>query len=250
VRFKVPLDAREGNWVKISIPDTLTFNGGYVDTAGFLTLQGLFTAHVTGNFVTLGASLATGSSGVVNKLLALPVFCIVVLLVRLASVRPVHSLTMSLNALIGVQVCLLAMAAALAARLGPFTNADSVSGIATGMTLVAGMAVQNAIHRVFFSRSPPTTLMTGSTTQIMMDIGELLRGELRPEVRSATWARCTGLVRSVCIFALGCGASAIIYARLGTTVLIAPPVIAALALLPPLRRPREPSATPTTLPRA
>ena len=236
--------------MKISIPDTLTFNGGYVDTAGFLALQGLFTAHVTGNFVTLGASLASGSSGVVNKLLALPVFCVVVLLVRLASVRPVHSVTTTLNALIGVKVCLFVVAAALAALLGPFHNADSLSGIATGMTLVAGMAVQNAIHRVFFPKSPPTTLMTGSTTQIMMDIGDLLRGELRPEVRSATWAHCTGLARSVCIFALGCGASALIYARLGTAVFMAPPVIAALAFLPALRRTREPLATPSTSPHA
>jgi uncharacterized membrane protein YoaK (UPF0700 family) len=236
--------------MKISIPDTLTFNGGYVDTAGFLALQGLFTAHVTGNFVTLGASLASGSSGVVNKLLALPVFCVVVLLVRLASVRPVHSVTTTLNALIGVKVCLLAVAAVLATWLGPFRNADSVSGIATGMTLVAGMAVQNAIHRVFFPKSPPTTLMTGSTTQIMMDIGELLRGELRSDVRSATWTHCTGLAKSVGIFALGCGAAALIYARIGTAVLIAPPVIAALAFLPALRRTREPLATPTTSPRA
>jgi hypothetical protein len=35
----------------------LSFNGGFVDTAGFLGLQGLFVAHVTGNFVTLGAAL-------------------------------------------------------------------------------------------------------------------------------------------------------------------------------------------------
>jgi len=43
-----------------------------LDTAGFLTLQALFTAHVTGNFVTLGASLALGTSGAIAKLLALP----------------------------------------------------------------------------------------------------------------------------------------------------------------------------------
>jgi uncharacterized membrane protein YoaK (UPF0700 family) len=36
----------------------LSFNGGFVDTAGFLGLQGLFTAHVTGNFVTLGYATA------------------------------------------------------------------------------------------------------------------------------------------------------------------------------------------------
>jgi uncharacterized membrane protein YoaK (UPF0700 family) len=144
--------------VKISIPDTLTLNGGYVDTAGFLALQGLFTAHVTGNFVTLGASLA-----------------------------------------------------------------------------------QKAIHRLYFPKAPPTTLMTGSTTQIMIDIGDLLCGELTPDVRSATWHRCVRLARSVCIFALGCGISALVYARLGTAVFIAPPLIAALAFLPPLRQMRGPS---------
>jgi uncharacterized membrane protein YoaK (UPF0700 family) len=37
--------------MKIATPDLLTLNGGYVDTAGYLALQGLFTAHVTGNFV-------------------------------------------------------------------------------------------------------------------------------------------------------------------------------------------------------
>jgi len=32
------------------LPLLLGFNGGYVDTMGFLALQGLFTAPVTGNF--------------------------------------------------------------------------------------------------------------------------------------------------------------------------------------------------------
>jgi uncharacterized membrane protein YoaK (UPF0700 family) len=229
--------------MKITIPDTLTFNGGYVDTAGFLALQGLFTAHVTGNFVTLGASLAHGSSGILNKLLALPIFCLVVLAVRFASARPGRSVTTTLNTLIAIKVLLFAVAAVLAAWLGPFSNADSVAGIVTGMTLVAGMAIQNAIHRIFFSKAPPTTLMTGSTTQIMIDIADLIRGALPPQVRSATWTRCARLLRSVCIFALGCGVSALIYLRFGTAVFIAPPVVAALAFLPPLTRARELSAT-------
>ena len=53
----------------------LGFNAGYVDTAGFLALGGLFTAHVTGNFVTLGASLVHhGSDGALSKLSPQPVF--------------------------------------------------------------------------------------------------------------------------------------------------------------------------------
>jgi hypothetical protein len=69
--------------MKIAIPVLLSIVAGYVDTAGFLALQGLFTAHVTGNFVTLGAAFVFGTSGVVAKLLALPVFCSVILATRL-----------------------------------------------------------------------------------------------------------------------------------------------------------------------
>src|SRR5246127_2094061 len=72
--------AEQNQWM---LPLLLSFTAGYVDTAGFLALQGLFTAHVTGNFVTLGASLALGTSGAIAKLLALPVFCAVVISVRL-----------------------------------------------------------------------------------------------------------------------------------------------------------------------
>ena len=70
---------------RATLPLLLSLNAGYVDTAGFLALQGLFTAHVTGNFVTLGASLALGTSGAIAKLLALPVFCAVVIAARLCN---------------------------------------------------------------------------------------------------------------------------------------------------------------------
>ena len=72
----------ENRW---TLPLLLSFTAGYVDTAGFLALQGLFTAHVAGNFVALGASLALGTSGAVAKLLALPVFCALVIAVRILS---------------------------------------------------------------------------------------------------------------------------------------------------------------------
>src|SRR5215813_11817584 len=94
----------------------LSFNGGFVDTAGFLGLQGLFTAHVTGNFVTLGAALVLGSHGIIGKLLALPVFLAVVALVRLAdsalraNERPVLTILLSAKVLLLVAFFVLAVA--------------------------------------------------------------------------------------------------------------------------------------------
>jgi uncharacterized membrane protein YoaK (UPF0700 family) len=56
--------------IRRSLPLLLSLNAGYVDTAGYLALQGLFSAHVTGNFATLGASLALGTSGAIAKVVA------------------------------------------------------------------------------------------------------------------------------------------------------------------------------------
>ncbi|HEX7815074.1 YoaK family protein [Dyella sp.] len=218
--------------MKISIPQLLTFNGGYVDTAGFLALQGLFTAHVTGNFVTIGASLIHGSSGVVAKLLALPVFCLVVGLVRYASGRMEPAGTMVVNSLAGIKIFLFIIAAVLALWFGPFSDGDSPAAIVTGLTLVAGMAIQNAIHRVFFPKDPPTTLMTGSTTQIMLDLADLVRANLPPETRLTIRMRCMTLFASVCIFAAGCAAAALIYHYQGALVFVFPPLVAALGFLP------------------
>src|SRR5882757_211246 len=107
-----------------SLPLLLSLNAGYVDTAGFLALQGLFTAHVTGNFVTLGASLALGTSGALAKLLALPVFCAIIVLSRLFSYALKSRELPVFRSLLAIELMLLAAAAVLAVRLGPFPDGN------------------------------------------------------------------------------------------------------------------------------
>ena len=217
--------------MKPSVPDLLTFNGGYVDTASFLLLQGLFTAHVTGNFVTLGAALVHGTSGALAKTLALPVFCIVVAVARTVA----NALTgdRGVNALLAMKTGLFTVAAALA--LGPFANADSGGALVTGMCLVAAMAIQNSVQRIHFSRTPPSTVMTGTTTQIMMDLADLVAGRLPAENRAVVQKSFGALFRSVAVFAVGCAVGAVVYAKGGTQVLVVPPLIAAAALARRLR---------------
>ena len=226
------------NRTSLSLPLLLSVNGGYVDTAGFLALQGLFTAHVTGNFVTIGAALAFGTAGVLNKLLALPVFCAVIIATRLAFTSKSASARPVLPGVLNLKLALLIVGAVLAVTLGPFKEADGWAAIVTGMTFVAAMAIQNAAHRIHMPGAPPTTLMTGTTTQIMIDLADMIRG-FPPEARNAARARVKRMSLAVASFAAGAAAAAILFHAVGTWCFVVAPVVAALARL------SVPPASPT-----
>jgi uncharacterized membrane protein YoaK (UPF0700 family) len=212
--------------MKPTVPTLLSFNGGYVDTAGYLSLQGLFTAHVTGNFVTIGAALVFGTSGVVAKLLALPVFCIVIVATRLVSFSlpprwPVFETMLTLKLL------LLLVAAVLAVAMGPFTNGNSGPAIILGMTLVSAMAIQNAANRIHLGAAPPTTIMTGTTTQMMIDVADLIRGA-PGAARDGIRSRLRRMGVTVASFAAGAAAGALLFHAIDRWCFALPPVVAFL----------------------
>jgi uncharacterized membrane protein YoaK (UPF0700 family) len=210
------------------LPLVLSFNAGFVDTAGFLALQGLFTAHVTGNFVTLGASLVLGTSGALAKLLALPVFCVVVIASRWFGTLLSHRSAHPFVPLLVIKILLLVVGAALAIHFGPFHNGDAWQAIVTGMVLVAAMAIQNALHRVHLSSAPPSTLMTGTTTQIMLDMADRIYPRQGAQVERA---RLIQMSINVVVFATGCGVAALLYARFGVWCFVVPPVVAVVSLI-------------------
>jgi uncharacterized membrane protein YoaK (UPF0700 family) len=216
--------------MKFSVPAFLSLNAGYVDTAGFLALQGLFTAHVTGNFVTLGAALVLGTSGVLAKLLALPVFCVVILCTRLlAPSLPKLGLPV-LRTMLWLKLILLTAGAVMAIAIGPGRQGSEPAVVVTGMLLVAAMAIQNAISRIHLGASPPTTLMTGTTTQMMIDLADLLRG-LPAEERAAAKGRLARMGANVGAFATGCAAGAILFSQLKMLCFVVPPLLAIVPLL-------------------
>jgi uncharacterized membrane protein YoaK (UPF0700 family) len=217
-------------WImKFATPVALSLEAGYVDTAGFLALQGLFTAHVTGNFVTIGAALVFGSSGIVTKLAALPVFCIVVLAVRLASYRLSEKGEGQLQSLLLIKLALLIVAAVVALRFGPFPNADTAAGFITGVTLVSAMAIQNGLQRIYLGKAPPTTMMTGTSTQIMLDVGDLVRGVTAAQ-KSEILARMRPMAANVLAFAVGCALAAWAYRIVGMWCFVLPPLLTTLTL--------------------
>jgi uncharacterized membrane protein YoaK (UPF0700 family) len=227
--------------MRATVPTLLSFNGGYVDTVGYLFLQGLFPSHVTGNFVTIGAALVFGTSGIAAKLLALPVFCVVIIVTRLTSFNlprrwPVFETMLSLNLL------LLLVAAVLAIAMGPFANGNTAPAIMVGMTLVSAMAIQNAANRIHLSAAPPTTIMTGTTTQMMIDIADMIRGV--PEVgRDAIGCRLRHMGAAVANFAGGAATCALLFHAIGKWCFALPPAVAFFARVAARSSPAAPTGT-------
>jgi uncharacterized membrane protein YoaK (UPF0700 family) len=214
----------------------LSFNGGFVDTAGFLGLQGLFTAHVTGNFVTLGAALVSGTHGIIGKVLALPEFIIVIALVRLAEAALTARQVPTLRTLLVAKVVLLLAFFVLTVLLGPFPDSDVPAALLTGFTAIAAMAIQNAVQRVHFASVPPSTLMTGNTTQAVLDAVDLLRGA-DPTRAAETRARFGRTVRSIFWFAAGCAVAAVLYFWLGFWSLAVPVAVGAATIFQAQEKP-------------
>jgi uncharacterized membrane protein YoaK (UPF0700 family) len=214
----------------------LSFTGGFVDTAGFLGLQGLFTAHVTGNFVTLGATLVLGTHGAIAKLLALPEFVLVVALVSIAAGWLAGRQWPAVPLLLSAKVALLVAFFALAVALGPFPDSDAPAALVTGFAGVAAMGVQNAVQRIHLGSLPPGTLMTGNTTQAVLDAVALVRGAMPDQ--AAVRSRFNRLFAAIVWFAAGCALAATLYAWIGFWCLAVPVLTgAASAVLTSKRQP-------------
>ncbi|AQZ52207.1 YoaK family protein [Martelella mediterranea] len=206
----------------------LSFNGGYVDTMGFVALSGLFTAHVTGNFVTLGATLSEGTGGALAKLLALPVFCLTVFLGHGFNYWLEGRKYPPVPVFLSLKFTLFVLAAALALSL-PRESAGSGGELLLGMVLVVAMALQNGLHRTHLSDQPPTTLLTGTTTQIMLDLSDLVfGGEAKGK---AVGARLFKLVRALVLFAGGCAVAALLFRLSHRLCFLVPPITVATAFL-------------------
>lgn len=197
----------------------LAFVAGFVDAAAFIALTGLFTAHVTGNFVLIGAELVASSSGVVAKLLALPVFVGAVAGARILALALERRAFDPLPWLLAVEVTLLAGFGLCGTVWSPLGGADSAALIAVGMLAVAAMGLQNAIGRLSLGHLAPTTVMTVSVSQAVIDATDLVLG--RGPQRDQTRERFLRVLPAIAAFTAGAlfGAFGIAHLAFGSIVL-------------------------------
>ncbi|WP_338760894.1 YoaK family protein [Massilia sp. METH4] len=199
---------------------------GYVDTAGFVALYGLFTAHVTGNFVLIGATLTHPEhTTLLLKCLAFPAFGAGVVATRLLGNACERKGTVPIRPMLAMQLVLLAAFMATALAAVPITSPDAPLVLVTGMLGAAAMGVHNAAGKLQFSRIAPTTVMTGNVTELLIDMTDLATGHATPAARE----KFVRFVWPVLAFAVGCILGGAGYVTLGFWCLLAP--IAAVAFL-------------------
>lgn len=222
-----------------ALPATLAFGVGFIDTAVFIHMGGLFVAHVTGNFVLLGAALAGASVGgehagaATLQLIAFPVFFIAAMLTpaiaaRIGAGRRTPALLMLAAGLFAV--------AGLAGAVAPGRGEAAFA-----MLLVVGMGVTNAAHRLDPKLGPPFTVMTGNVTAVAIAAARGLR--LAPAAEAGdSGSGSTALLTLVIAFAAGCAAGAWLQSLAGLAAVLLPAALMPLALA---RRPAAERRTGT-----
>ena len=201
----------------------LSATAGYVDTLSFVSLFGLFTAHVTGNFVLIGGGVAGYGQGVFLKLMAFPAF---ILGVALSSfiIRGRNPETPMRGAcmLYVVQALLLLAFCFAGVNLGPRFNPENWAVVVCGMFGATAMGVQNAHSRLVARAGVPNTVMTGNVTQVILDALDLCSPRVAADAKAAARTRVAKMLPAIVAFGLGATAGALAYRNFGFWALLLP----------------------------
>lgn len=210
---------------------------GYVDTAGFLALLWIFTAHVTGNLVVAGAALAhERTENVAIRLALIPMFVLAVIIAVAVERRERARHRPPLFALLVLETGGLAAFTALGIALEHHVATDAWALLAVSATGVFAMGVQNALARLAIA-GPPTTVMTGNLTQLSIDLAETFFVAGDDATRAKARARLAQTGGLIVGFVVGAAGGAIAVQVLGLACIALPTAITAVLAVIERRRP-------------
>ncbi|WP_454803089.1 YoaK family protein [Mucilaginibacter phyllosphaerae] len=188
---------------------------GYCDTVTFISAGSIFSAHVTGNFITFAYQIVKGSDPQAwIKLLTFPVFIISVIIGGMVAARSVNRYRLLL------MEGMLLVAGGIISELFIRTPGLIWETYLVVMMVVFAMGLQNAFGKLYAKETyGPTTMMTGNVTQASLDLGNAISSYFKDLVS------VQGL-KHQCItiggFLAGCLAGALMAKSFGLTVVILP----------------------------
>jgi uncharacterized membrane protein YoaK (UPF0700 family) len=163
-------DALALSQLQKQLPTLLSVIAGMVDLTGFLTLGNIFTAHITGNLVVVGALLVRHGRINPPQILAIPVFILAVaatwLLARTSGRRGPGLLRL----LLLVQFLLLACVLIHSVITKPSADPHGLMAGIAAMMAVSAMACQFALLRLALPVAPSTAVMTGNLTNSVLSL--------------------------------------------------------------------------------
>jgi uncharacterized membrane protein YoaK (UPF0700 family) len=170
----------------------LSWVAGFVDTSAFIILFGLFTAHVTGNIALAGSSfVSSDTETTVTRLLMLPTFVVTVALTSLLARYARRQHWCVFGVLLLAEAIALAVFLFVGTQFCPVLILDVQEELILpiGITGVIAMAIQNALMKEakgVFKSYIPTTVMTGNTTQLTIDVVQYFSAKLAKEQNEVT----------------------------------------------------------------
>jgi len=205
----------------------LSVIAGMVDVIGFLSL-GIFTAHVTGNIVVIGALMVRHNRVNPAQILAVPVFILAVAstwVIAKASGRRGNRL---MRPLLLIQFLLISSLLIFSAITKPSANPHGLMATIAAMIAVTAMGCQFALLRLALPVAPSTAVMTGNLTNAVLAFVDS-SSRTQPLMESNS-RKLRDALRLLVGFFLGCVLATAALMYLGDWAWSLPAALAAIAI--------------------
>jgi uncharacterized membrane protein YoaK (UPF0700 family) len=209
------------------LPTLLSVIAGMVDLIGFLSL-GIFSAHITGNIVIIGALIARHNQINPAQILAIPFFILAVAatwLVAKASGRRGNGLK---RLLLLIQFLLIACLSIFSVITKPSTDPHGPMATVAAMVAVTAMGCQFALLRLTLPVAPSTAVMTGNLTNAVLAFVDS-SSRIQPLMESDS-RRLKGALHLLIGFFVGCVVAGAAVMYLGDWAWSLPAALAAVAV--------------------
>jgi len=198
-----------------------------VDVIGFLTL-GIFTAHVTGNIVVIGALIVRHNRVNLAQILAIPVFIFAVA-ATWAIAKAFGKWGASLmRLLLLIQFLLITCLLIFSVIAKPSSDPHGLMATIAAMIAVTAMGCQFALLRLAMPVAPSTAVMTGNLTNAVLALVDL-SSRTQPLLKDDR-KRLSGALNLLVGFFLGCVAATAALLYVGDWAWSLPAVLAAVAV--------------------
>jgi len=218
----VTMSSQSERW----LPTLISVIAGMVDVIGFLSL-GIFTAHVTGNIVVMGALVVRHNRVPPAQILAIPVFIVAVaatwLVARASSRRGIGLMRL----LLLIQFLLITCVLIFSAITKPSADPHGLLATIAAMIGVTAMGCQFALLRLTLPVAPSTAVMTGNLTNVVLAIVD---SSSRTPLMGSDSGKLTSALHLLVGFFVGCVVAAAAVMYLGDWAWSLPAVLCATAV--------------------